>query len=300
MNKKAKTKFNILKSKIFWAVVIAIMYILICVICISVYYNHVDSTISFAELIYYVTQSVSCVFIVSGGIVAAWQYILAAKASRTNIEIVQVQRAIDLSEYYKDNILEYFPAIRYIYNKAGITKIIGTVHPNMMNDFDTVEYKQLFTSEQITELQRIQNSDEFYQAVLEADAIYNLGLNFIEVENKDNDNENVRYVNKPSIVRVFMLDLINRVLNNMEFLALHFRHNAADDSVVYQSLHQSYLEMIPYLYPYIAQTNSESTGKLYTNVIWLYKKWQKEKFDQTANRSIKTQELQKHGTIIEK
>lgn len=106
-------------------------------------------------------------------------------------------------------------------------------------------------------------------------------------------------VDKQSIVVGFISNLINATLNNMEYFALHFRHNTADESVVYQSLHKSYLEIVLYMYYYIANVNKDSSCKLYTNVIWLFERWKEKRDSQNLERSQKLELIQSHGTIIE-
>lgn len=84
----------------------------------------------------------------------------------------------------------------------------------------------------------------------------------------------------------------------MEFFALHFSHNTADESVVYQSLHQSYFDLILLMYYYIASQNDNPSYKYYTNVIELFHKWMQEKSKQTDDFSAKSNSIQRTGTKI--
>jgi hypothetical protein len=79
--------------------------------------------------------------------------------------------------------------------------------------------------------------------------------------------------------------VLNEILNNLEFFAMHFTHGTADDSVVYQSLHQSYIETIRLLYYDIAANNIPGESKLYTNTIELYNKWVEEAKRQKENET---------------
>jgi len=259
---------------------------------------------SYAENLSYACDFVSSIFVIGGVVIAVWQYYLSSKCKNRNLQIVQVQRAIDLSEYYKDNILRYSPGIMYIFDNTGIKEILDEVRIDDLKDFDIHELENLFTPNQIKKLQSIQNSDIFYQRVVEANDIYGLNFNLIAqqivTENKEGKEgkEVVVKIDKNSIVISFMANLINATLNNMEYFALHFKHNTADETVVYQSLHKTYLELVKYLYYYIANNNRSSTNKLYTNVIWLFKKWREKQIDQNDVRSLKAESLQSHGTVI--
>ena len=258
---------------------------------------------SYAENLSYACDFVSSIFVIGGVVIAVWQYYLSSKCENRNLQIVQVQRAIDLSEYYKDNILKYSPCIIYIFEHTGIKRILDEVRINDLRDFDIHELERLFTTNQIEELQELQNSDIFMKSVVEANDIYGLNFNLIAQKVVTEDQEGkqvVLKIDKNSIVVSFMSNLINATLNNMEYFALHFKHNTADETVVYQSLHKTYLELVKYLYYYIANNNRSSTNKLYTNVIWLFKEWRKKQADQNDERSIKAESLQSHGTVIEK
>lgn len=304
-NNKKKTVPSILKSKKFIVCVIIFAFITISVIgsLVQYKYNSTDPKPLYLEILCYSTQITSSIFVIAGVVIAVWQYYLSSKDSKTNLELVQVQRAIDLSEYYKDNILRYYPAIYYIYDATGIANILEIVATKTVTNFDSYELKTIFTPSQIEELKKILDSDAFFRAVIEANDIYHLGFKFHEKEveiSKDGSKTTQILVNKNSVVVAYLSNLVNRVLNNLEYFALHFRHNTADESVVYQSLHQSFLEMVPYLYYYIAKQNTDSSNKLYTNVIWLYCKWRQKKEEQNADRAEKSLSVLSHGTIIKK
>lgn len=248
-------------------------------------------------------QIISSIFVIAGVVIAVWQYYLSSQDSRINLEIVQVQRAIDLSEYYKDNILAYFPAIRYIYENSGITDYINRVKQEQMVNFDFQELNSVFSEKDIEKLKEIQSSDKFIKAVLDANVIYDLGLNIVASQegiNKNEANKGEMMIRRDSVATAFTSNLILKVLNNMEFFALHFNHGTADESVVYQSLHSSYIEIVNNTYYYIAKYNKKTTDKLYTNVIWLYKIWTKKNKAQEEIRVDQATKIESHGTRIPK
>lgn len=286
--------FKIFKSRKFGAICIVAAYIIINLI-ISILYHHFNNTLNCMETLYYATQIISSIFVVGGVVVAVWQYCLCCQDTRTNLEIVQVQRAIDLSEYYKDNILRYLPAIYYIFDNSGATEILHSVH------FDKPELERLLSKKKINSLRNLLKKPEFLQAVVEANDIYNLNMKFrqrIDFNKDSQDNKPDMKIDVQSIVVAFLARLITQVLNNMEYFALHFRYNTADESVVYQSLHQSYVKSISYLYYYISLNNEDPSNKLYTNVTWLYHKWREEQQKQDDDRFHKNNTIQRHGTVV--
>ena len=66
---------------------------------------------------------------------------------------------------------------------------------------------------------------------------------------------------------------------------VNFNYNIADESVVYQSLHKTFLEVVYLLYYNIAVNNEPGDKKLFTNIIELYNLWQK-KSEETKNEEL--------------
>lgn len=62
-------------------------------------------------------------------------------------------------------------------------------------------------------------------------------------------------------------------LNKLEYFCMYFNSGIADEETVYQSLHQSFLDMVRVMYFRIASVNKTGKDKYYTNIIDLYNKW---------------------------
>ena len=96
-----------------------------------------------------------------------------------------------------------------------------------------------------------------------------------------------------------MSKIANSTLNNMEFFAMHFTHKTADDSVVYQSLHQTYIKFVQLFYYNISINNMPDGQQYFTNILELYKLWYKRnvcaknKITETGRRSVK------HGAKVD-
>ena len=92
-----------------------------------------------------------------------------------------MQRAIDLSEYYKDNILRYAPAISYIFDEIGVSPILNKLRLNQLKNFDKNELEELLSPSDIEILKNSQFTNKFYEEV---------GIQYTEcplLVNKDND-----------------------------------------------------------------------------------------------------------------
>lgn len=289
------------KSRKFLVLVILLGLCIFEVMMVRCLYYYKLVNFPWIETAYYVSQIASSLFVSGGVIVAVWQYYLSRKSTKIDLELSQVQRAIDLSEYYKDNILIYLPAIKYVFDQSGATKILDTIHTESMQRFDKAELERLLTPNQIKGLQQLQKSSDFLKAVLEANDIYNLKMNIRGEEEEQivaGKKKRVLKIDSTSVSIAFMSNLINRVLNNMEYFALHFRHFTADETVVYQSLHQTYIKFMPYFYYYIARANENSTDKLYTNVIWLYGSWKSKSISKNEEHAENADSLIDVGTTV--
>lgn len=69
------------------------------------------------------------------------------------------------------------------------------------------------------------------------------------------------------------LDDISNLCNKLEWFSMNFITKAADENVVYQSLHQTFLSCVEHLYIPISFRNTLSHDKYFTNIIELYARW---------------------------
>lgn len=263
-------------------------------------------TLSFKEYIeslYFITQAFNCIVVACGVLYAAWQYYLSRSDSQRNTDIIRVQKAIDLAQYFKDNILDKYPPLEYIMDQSGSNKILKKITPTNMHNFDIQEMRHYISEDDSVFLRKIQESDAFLNSLIEANAIFDMHFQINTIINNmrdvgDNKKELTFSIEKTPVINTFMRDYINQTLNNLEFFAMHFMHNTADSSVVYQSLHQVYIKTVEQLYYFIASLNTNPVEKYYTNTIGLYKRWTKERSLNDIKRSDHDNQFQTHGTIV--
>lgn len=75
--------------------------------------------------------------------------------------------------------------------------------------------------------------------------------------------------------------MVINFLNELESMAILFRYNIADEKIIYQSMHQSFLGHISNWYYFISNDNYTDDSRYYDNLIWLYHKWDSRKSKQT-------------------
>lgn len=239
------------------------------------------------ENTYFLMQIICSFVVIIGGVIGVWQYVLAKRVELNQYHNNRIQKAIDLAEYYKDNILCYITYIQHVYQESGILDILDDLKREEMVDFDVQELKKNFTKAQRKQIKEITRTDEFLGIIVESAEIFSKEPRFdrpIIIKEGENVIE-ARKINRSSVIDYFRNDIICETLNNLEYFALHFNYETADKTVVYQSLHRTYLEMVQMLYYDIAINNDSGEQKLYTNVIKLFNDWKKEA-DKQASREV--------------
>lgn len=235
------------------------------------------------ENTYYISQIMTSIFVILGTVIAVWQYILSSKEARKLQDKERVQKAIDLAGYYKDNILSKTLLIIHIYKAAGITDILNKIDFQKIEYFDMHELEENISTSDQDFLKNAIKSKKMIDALVEESEMTKIWEDCKEIEFTEKDGKKIKTLKVApiAILHRFQKEL-NEILNNLEFFAMHFTHEAADDSVIYQSLHQSYLSTVKLLYYDIAVNNKPGDTKLYTNVIELYNKWSEKAREQKA------------------
>ena len=222
------------------------------------------------ENTYYFMQILVGTALILGAVIGVWQYVLTARSERARIKNDRIQRAIDLAEYYKDNILPEFIVFQYIFVQSGIKKILDEIKPKDMVRFDREELNDNLSVAKREQLLKIMSSKEMINILRAAEKIYAKEFSLLKGVDEEGGELIANHAMKA------MSNALNKVLNNMEYFAMHFTHKTADETVVFQSLHQTYLKYVQLFYYNIAINNEKSEQKFFENVVQLYHTWYNE------------------------
>ncbi len=233
---------------------------------------------------YYSMQIITSAFLCVGAVIGIWQYVLTARSERAKIKNEKIQRAINLAEYYKDNILPALTTYEYIFEKTGMKSILGNIDVKRMEQFDSNEWKGILSKRKRDQLRTLMKSDKFIDIVLQ----------FTDANDASKSGDGDKAYQKRKISSE-----MNNILNNMEYFAMSFTHGTADESVVYQSLHQTYLELVQLFYFNIAMNNKPTEAQYYTNVVELYKIWRKRSLEHRAAMNEKKKESIVPGSRVD-
>lgn len=319
MNNKQKEKrrfFLFLISKKIWVTLFITVIFLVISFLVPYIYNNVvsDSIYMYMELCYYISQVISALFVILGVVIALLQYISATYESQAlreremelhekeiiDLEKDRVQKAIDLAGYYKDNILHNIFIIDSIYKDMKIMDILDKIKIIDMKEFDRKELGELLKPEEVAKIADIMNQDTFISALIINSQIYGFaenGFQVIEVVNSNGDVEKRVKCNKNILIREYS-NILNNALNNAEYFAMNFTHNTADETVVYQSLHTTYLKFMKTVYYDIAINNENGEEKLYTNAIKLFNMWKWREENDKKQAIEDSRQRVYHGTTV--
>lgn len=263
---------------------------------------------------YYIIQIVSGIFVIFGTVIAVGQYLLACNDSKKTrerevslheIEVAElekdrIQKAIDLAGFFKDNIITKTHILTQVYEAIGITDILHKINFQNITYFDKQELEDVINQQDRDRIKKVTMDPKFIQALLKSSDMTGLWeecTNKIEIQKEDGTVERIVQVQAMAIIYRFKF-MLTEVLNDLEFFSMHFHHKTADESVVYQSLHKSYISVVQLLYYDISSNNINGEEKLFTNVIALYNEWYPRSRERSENEKAMTRESILHGSVV--
>lgn len=304
--KKMKS-FILNHRKLFTIVLILLGFFMIVLPQIILKHNIASgpsNKLSGIEIIAYSAETVSALYLMLGTIIAVWQYYISSQKHMEKIQRDQIQKAIDLAGYYKDNILSGYLALKLVYTKSGLQDILNNIPNEKIQSFDNIEMNELLNNKLLNEYNNIIKSEKFIETIFEVNQLLGLNLKGCEtrelVQTPNNTPNKIRFeVNSSQLANDFFKNYVSNILNNAELFAMSFTHGIADESVIFQSIYPTYLELCNTLYYEIARCSSPGKAKLYTNVIKLYNDWKEKskKQNEKAKDSYRSN-LSDYGTIM--
>lgn len=243
------------------------------------------------EKVYYLSQIVASCFVAIGALIAVWQYYLSSKAEMARYNNEKVQKAIDLAEYYKNEILTNYCLLVDVFEGTKIKNIIRKVKIKDMKEFDQYELKELLDEEATEAIKQKLTSEDCANVMLESIQKRGFKTNntiIADVIQKRKTISGYKLSEEElKAVRVtFVNEVMNETLNCLEFFSMNFTHGTADESVVFASLSPTFLEMVQLLYYNIAINNNERVH-YFTNVIKLFDIW-KNQVEEKHRRIVAT------------
>lgn len=263
----------VIKSRRFITIFLAVIIIVFIAFQANSFVGTVDKK---AEYVYYVSQIMLAIFAMIGVVFAAWQFHLSYKQVLAEDSLLKIQNAINLAQYYKDEILSESTYVIDIYKESGISGILDDISFDNMKQFDKSEMEATTLSiQKMGAIEEILKSDDFVRLIhkKEKEFFPESPLAKLGTLDKDTNKFTFSEEEKESLSHHFRHAHIARTLNSLEYFAMNFQHGIAAESVVYDSLHQTYAKYMRVFYYDISSVNTSKENKYFSNAIYLYNLW---------------------------
>lgn len=223
----------------------------------------------------------------------------------------EIEKAIEIAKLYEELLRNKMAYLQTVFKKIGIQNLLIDIKYDQLVEFDVKELNEILSKDNIKKLdEKRKNIDlriliqssillkeisiEEYLNTLEAINNIEPSLNhkgkqqiaptLSDEVNKDQQKKKQRdkdtYEYYARKYNTQYLNTIGEIFNSLEFYCMSFNTCIANEKVVYQSLHQTFLSTIKMLYIYIAELNESGKDKLFINIIQLYNKWSDRYIDQ--------------------
>lgn len=187
--------------------------------------------------------------------------------------------ACDLAKYYAEVILEKHSLIANIFAFSGLGDYIkNTICLNDISTFNRKEIEGILKQKGIS-------PEEFYKKMNSIDPLVILNCRLARTYSnqerdaalkdmifKDPETGTRKLKNATYILNDFYQEMAN-LMNQLEWFSMNCRYGLADEALLYQSLHQTFLSSVWVLYPFLCKNNYCNEDKHYTNVAWLFNTW---------------------------
>lgn len=206
----------------------------------------------------------------------------AIKSYEYNCGWQEKEKATELAKFYADQMM---PKIIYINVVSAVYRdLLVEIKDDEMSRFTLSELQSL-TSKDIYKgiNERIQNCSVKRFQLARTFLPESMRTQFLESENTD--------------ISLYVMEFRNvssQLLNELEYFSMCFTSGVADETIVYQSLHQTFFSTIKMLYFKIAAPNDVTKDKYYTHTIKLYKLWR----DRDKQNERKQMEAEEQMTTV--
>lgn len=209
--------------------------------------------------------------------------VCAFKAYNHQKERARKEAACDLAKYYAENIIKRYGFVTLVMISSGLeSRVKELFRYKELSEFNYSEMLSFIEKKELSYddvRESFENVDP--QAVLDARILFSSSQergDIIREYIAPSTDGSEKRINNPGLLQSEFLKEVSDFLNDLEWFSMSCRYGISDEELLYQSLHTTFLSTIWSLYFYICNNNSTNEDKLYTNVIWLFKKWRKRLF----------------------
>lgn len=251
-----------------------------------------------------------CTIIISvlGAIIAALITTrMSQKQHSENNNKEDITKAIELADLYEREILPLINGLGIVYSKLNLLnehqRKLNYLRQNEKLVFTSAEMKLHFEESDIDKVlielepKSIPKNLLLSSRAIRGKTLLNDHLFMRSLELGEGEKEKFDLVFKQQLAMEFS-SLRTELLNKLESFSMYFTNGVADEEIVYQSLHQTYLGTVLSLYFDIASKNTDPKDTFFINIIELFNKWNS-KYNQKKKQEM-NEVAKVHDKLTEK
>ncbi len=195
------------------------------------------------------------------------------------------EAALKLADEYASTILRNITFIQNVvqcyYDKENPESLNDKLSELQIDKFIAKEMAKVKGLEKYTDIFRNGRYEIPCEIIENASISYQVGYNIIEEKTATEDEsggeqveESEESLRKKANIKFKLI--VSDTLNKLEYFSMAVNHNVAESEMLFPSLHQTYLNFVRFMYPYICMENMDEEN-YYTNIIELYRTWEEVK-----------------------
>lgn len=216
--------------------------------------------------------------------------------------------ACSLAKYYANNIIPRINYIVGVFASSGFDEKVHKAFPlEVIKEFNyneavTIAKEEKEVLQLATELLNMDPRAIYSEKIRTAKTVderHTLAKEYTVWKKDESGTKSTVSIIHTDILQDELMTTVQDLLNDLEWFSMNFHYNLADEQLLYQSLHQSFISNVWLLYLYIALCNKPGSGKFYTNTIWLFLLWrdrlrelQSQNLKEQAERTERIKELE--------
>ncbi|MDD6642725.1 MAG: hypothetical protein PUF80_00635 [Firmicutes bacterium] len=215
------------------------------------------------------------------------------------------ESACKLAQFYAENIIKKYSLVSSVFNICKTFEYIKkSVEIDKIRNFDNEELEKILKAKKIEKKDFLLKATSFDPFVILNCRIAQIELlsdrsriysEFVEKSEKD---DKLILKNPAFLMNDFSQDITD-LLNSLEWFSMNCNYRIADEELLYQSLHQTFISTIWMLYAFIASNNTNNENKMYTNIIDLFNLWRDRLNGIVAHAEKKKKKVDKEEAKIE-
>lgn len=232
-----------------------------------------------------IAQIISAVLI---GCLTIISVIVSVKAFKDGKVRKSRERAVDLAHFYQQEIIPEIDYVCKVFKGTGALKVLNSLDLSKFVNFDREELESLL-GDKIT--------IEDIKILISQIPVENLRCAKDYLDKKSTKLSNSKKADEKDL-RDELFENLNTILNTFEWFSMNFTTGVADESVIYQSLHQTFISNIYLLYFFISTVNNTECDKYYINMIELFNIWRDRKIKVKEKEDKNKSEFESNQQIL--